>query len=52
MAHGETYKNCMGSGSFNYSERVMQVPNVTISSPLLGDLLVIAIRSFESGGVP
>ena len=43
VAHGETYKNCMGPGSFNYSERVMQVPNVTISSPLLGDLLVITI---------
>ena len=25
VANGETYKNCMGTGSFNYSERVMQV---------------------------
>ena len=25
VANGETYQNCKGSGSFNYSERVMQV---------------------------
>ena len=25
VAGGETYQNCKGSGSFNYSERVMQV---------------------------
>ena len=27
VANGETYQNCRGSGSFNYSERVMQVIN-------------------------
>lgn len=25
VANGETYKNCMGGGSYTYSERVMQV---------------------------
>ena len=27
VANGETYQNCKGSGSFSYSERVMQVGN-------------------------
>jgi hypothetical protein len=31
VANGKTYQNCKGPGSFNYSERVMQVHGSTIA---------------------